>query len=305
MANSDTNIRLSNYFLQDYDTIPPYKYYQSTGLDMPYFHWHPHYEILLITKGNYILRGGGRTITGTKPAAIVHCPYHLHNANAVPDQVYERYVINFTRKVIGNFSPEVMDITPLLPASFIYTEPDSAEMDKLIENAKELRDHKDDPAMFSLFIALILRRIMKILEDGRGEIFRSGHSYIQDVLQYIPEHLPKPATAAELAAKYSVCTAKFHRDFKKLVGKTYKEHLTDIRLTLARQLLESGTSIIAASIDTGYSSQSHFVKAFRDYFGITPGEFRRTIKRTAISRPFDHPMLCYAMGFAVMAIHAG
>jgi len=278
MAQMSNTIKLSNYIEQNYNNIPRFMHYRSIGHEMCFFHWHPHYEILLITEGNYILQGGTLTVTGTKPTAVIHCPYHLHNANASHDRVYERYVLNFNSKLISNFSPDVMDITPLLEASFIYTEPTPAEMDKLVSDAKELNDNHDDPAMFSLFIAVMLRRIMKILEDGRGRIIRSGHSYIQDVLHYIPDHLTKPATASELARKYGVCTAKFHRDFKSVVGKTYKEHLTDIRLILARQLLESGASIICTSIDTGYSGESHFIKAFRKYYGITPGEYRQNLK---------------------------
>ncbi|MBO5218441.1 MAG: helix-turn-helix domain-containing protein, partial [Clostridia bacterium] len=56
-------------------------------------------------------------------------------------------------------------------------------------------------------------------------------------------------------------------------GKTYKQHLTDLRQTFARELLSSGASIINTAIDTGYSSEAHFIKAFREYWGTTPGEF--------------------------------
>ena len=43
----------------------------------------------------------------------------------------------------------------------------------------------------------------------------------------------------------------------------------------ARDLLESGSSIINAALETGYSSEAHFIKAFRGYYGMTPGTLRR------------------------------
>ena len=43
----------------------------------------------------------------------------------------------------------------------------------------------------------------------------------------------------------------------------------------ARDLLLSGSSIINASLETGYSSEAHFIKAFHSYYGVTPGALRK------------------------------
>ena len=272
-----TPVNLQNYVKEEYresaESICAFKL--AHGNKMPFFHWHSHYEIILVLRGNYKITNGSFVAEGTKPLAIVHCPYTLHQGIASEDAIYERYVITFNKKIIRSFSPETMDISPLLGASLIYAEPNPAEIASLTDHAQKLQEYRDDPTMRALFIAVILRRIMMICEAGRGEIIRSGSSYIQEALQYIPEHLSEPETAAEIAARFGVCPAKFHRDFRATVGKTYKQHLTDLRQTFARELLTSGASIINASIDTGYSSEAHFIKAFREYWGITPGEYIR------------------------------
>ena len=77
-------------------------------------------------------------------------------------------------------------------------------------------------------------------------------------------------TISTLCEKFDIGESKFCADFKSHTGKTYKKYLTDLRMTRARELLASGSSIINASLETGYSSEAHFIKAFREYYGTTP-----------------------------------
>ena len=92
------------------------------------------------------------------------------------------------------------------------------------------------------------------------------------------ENMTDPMTVSELSEKFGVSEAKFYADFKENTGSTYKKYLTDLRQTRARELMETGSSIINASLETGYSSEAHFIKAFREYWGMTPGEFRSSLK---------------------------
>ncbi|MBE6610904.1 MAG: helix-turn-helix domain-containing protein [Ruminococcaceae bacterium] len=246
----------------------------TTGHKMPYLHWHSHYEMLIIPHGKVELINNNTRIKSAKPLAVIHCPYTLHNMNADESSVYERYMITFAKETIRKFTPETLNLHPLHQASLVYAEPDKSEIEELSDYSERLKTYiRNDETMSALLIAAILRRIVMICESGRGEIVQTNISYIQNVLNYISDNIHQPITAADLAAMNDVGLTKFHADFKSTVGKTYKQHLTDLRQTYARQLLESGESIINTSIECGYSSESHFIKAFREYWGITPGEF--------------------------------
>ena len=248
------------------------------GYRQHFFHWHPHYEILLILQGDYKIESSGRIITGTTPRAIVHFPYSLHNGFAASQPLYERYIITFTKQLLRMFSPAILDLTTLQQVNFIATEPPPADMEELVSYARRLEEYRNNPVMSALFTALILQKILLICDAGHGEIIRGNYSYIQDALHFIAENLSKPLTALELAEKFGVCKTKFHRDFRAATGKSYKQHLTDLRQTFARELLTSGASIIDAALECGYSGEAHFVKAFREYWGITPGEYMKNRK---------------------------
>ena len=89
----------------------------------------------------------------------------------------------------------------------------------------------------------------------------------------ISSDLSVQLTANRVAEMMNVSTAKFRSDFKRHTGTTFKKFLTDLRMTRAYELLQSGSSIINASLETGYSSEAHFIAAFRWYWGRTPGSF--------------------------------
>ena len=273
----DRFLEFQNHHGENIDEFIRIIYPQELGYRQPIFHWHPHYEILLIRRGNYRIESCERIITDSKPRAFVHFPYSLHCGYAEPDCIYERYMITFNKQLLHMLAPTMMDMDAIRQASFIHTAPMPEEMEELFGFAEKLSNYQNDPTMSALFTVIILRKILMICDEGHGEIVYGKYSYIQDVLQYMAEHLQNPQRAVDLAARFGVSKTKFNIDFKATVGKTYKQHLTDLRMTYAHELLSSGVSIINASIDTGYANEAHFIKAFREYWGITPGEYVRSL----------------------------
>jgi AraC-like DNA-binding protein len=269
----DTTSNFQSHIGEVFNEPSTIVFQREQGYRQHFFHWHPHYEILLISQGSYKIESSGHVIAGTTPRAIVHFPYSLHNGFAESDPLYERCIITFTKQLVRMFSPAILDLASLHQVNFIMTDPLPQEMEELLDYARKMEEYRENLIMSALLTALILQKILLICDAGRGEIIRGNYSYIQDALHYIAEHLSSPLSAVELAAKFGVCKTKFHRDFRAAAGKSYRQHLTDLRQTYAHQLLESGESIIRTSLECGYCSEAHFIKAFREYWGITPGEF--------------------------------
>lgn len=249
----------------------------TDGYSMNFFHWHPHYEITIVEDGIYTVINNGRIITNSGAGVFIHCPYSLHNANADPGQSYERYIISFDKRIRDIFTDIFFELNILNSANLLYANPNEAEQSDLVSTAEKLSTC-NDRKLEALYVALILRYTLNIIKSGRGEIVQSQFSYIQDILRYVTENLSEPQTAESLAARYSVGQSKFYSDFKKYTGSTYKKYLTDLRLTHAREILTNGMKIINASLECGYSSEAHFIKAFREYWGVTPGVYVRNVK---------------------------
>ena len=67
----------------------------------------------------------------------------------------------------------------------------------------------------------------------------------------------------------------FHlsRIFAKEVGVPPHSYQLQIRLKKATDLLALGRPIVEVALETGFCDQSHFQKAFKKKFSITPGEY--------------------------------
>ena len=75
---------------------------------------------------------------------------------------------------------------------------------------------------------------------------------------------------------FGVSRMQLHRKLTALVGKTTSEFIRDVKMTRARELIESGNYNISETVyKVGFKSNSHFSKTFKAVYGVTPSEFAR------------------------------
>ena len=112
--------------------------------------------------------------------------------------------------------------------------------------------------------------------QDRAAVTLSPH-VVQKVIVYIEDHLDGKLPLAELAACAGLSTFHFARAFRTTLGVTPHRLVVQRRVKAARELLRvgEGVGLAEAAFRTGFSSQSHLTRCFRDVCGITPGEFLR------------------------------
>lgn len=99
---------------------------------------------------------------------------------------------------------------------------------------------------------------------------------INKALAYIQENLDRPILLGEVSQVACFSEFHFHRIFSALMGEPLGEYITRKKLERAALKLayapELKVSIIAGEF--GYASVSSFSKAFNEWFGCRPTEFR-------------------------------
>lgn len=89
--------------------------------------------------------------------------------------------------------------------------------------------------------------------------------------------------------------SEFHlsRKFKEISGMQFREYLRNRKLAFAlKELRDTQNGILDIALKYGFSSHEAFTRAFREIYGITPRDYRRTLKPVVlrtILKPFD----CY------------
>jgi len=100
---------------------------------------------------------------------------------------------------------------------------------------------------------------------------------IHSIKDYIDQHPLEIKTIGELIQKThsQIGINLLHQGFRKLYGTRIKEYEIRKRLEAAAHLVQQD-ELTMQEITTlcGYSSQSSFVRAFKEVHGITPGQWR-------------------------------
>ena len=100
---------------------------------------------------------------------------------------------------------------------------------------------------------------------------------IQKTIDYIEEHISEEITIEELAEIAALSPFYFQRLFKRLVRKPVMEYIKLRRLARAtEELLKRDKRILDIALDLGFSSHEHFTRCFKETFGVTPEEYRRS-----------------------------
>jgi len=98
--------------------------------------------------------------------------------------------------------------------------------------------------------------------------------HIQRVKDYCYENLASKISLEQLAALCDLSRYQFLRRFEKSMGLTPHNWLTQLRLERACLLLrEPGQNLAQIAVDVGFYDQSHFIRAFRQWYGVVPSRY--------------------------------
>lgn len=97
-------------------------------------------------------------------------------------------------------------------------------------------------------------------------------------VRYINDHYDEPITVNQLAQLENYNPTYFNDWFKQQTGFTPSQYLRNVRISKAKELLETTEfSIMEIAIMVGYSSNSTLTRSFHEVMGVTPKEYRSGI----------------------------
>jgi len=101
-------------------------------------------------------------------------------------------------------------------------------------------------------------------------------SRINRVMDYIESHLDEVLSLHSIADVANFSPFHFHRIFGAMVGETLNQFIQRLRVEKSANQLVSNPrkSITAIAFDCGFSGSASFSRAFRQYFGMSPSEWR-------------------------------
>jgi AraC-like DNA-binding protein len=98
----------------------------------------------------------------------------------------------------------------------------------------------------------------------------------------------------DLVRRLNVSTRQFERLFRLAVGTSPATYYRTLRLRYGHWLLRNTKrSVTAIANEAGFADCAHFSRQFRELFGISPSEVRRTAEPDAEADPHLSPLAAF------------
>lgn len=257
------------------------------------FHSHSSYELHFIPQGRGKLQVFADTYEVGPGTFYLTGPGVYHKQTADESDPMSEYGIYF--EILGDkggkagkdlfLEEEIHEITGILSGTNFWYGRDTYGCIGLFERmideieARELGYYES----IKNYIGLIVINAARSYANGKKASYPTPKKTVDDRRRVIIEgffrNYSENLTIEQLAREVGLSCKQLNRVIEQYYGKTFKEHLTQVRMDMAKILLgNTGLSQEEISQQIGFSSVSYFNRLFRETTGISPGKYRMSRK---------------------------
>ena len=253
-------------------------------------HWHYFAEFILMRRGTAEMTADDRRYV-MQPGDLLIVPPSVVHAISSPDGSFPVYdVIKFD---LDKF-PSLSSYSPSPSSIFRFAHEKgmqlcfSGEAAGAFGSAEIFSDCITESRGFRYGYDVMLRaqlyrliyRIIRFWSDAGLDIHACTEAAaeadcLDRITEYIDSRLSGQLRVQELAEQCHLSYSAFAVQFRTRYGVSCKEYIERMRIFKAEEyLLFTAMDIGEIAAKTGFSDSSHFIRTFRKYRGITPGQFR-------------------------------
>ena len=250
----------------------------------PKIHSHPYYEIIAVIEGKLCIGLLDDEDIELEKGGLCIIPPKCYHSTCADGELPKMLAIRFSYSRVGG---EGRIYDGFCSAVEQITEPTCFDIPENMPSAlMELRQEmiKKDLGWEFMCRSLLEKlyiEIFRLLSCGRvSESIHiaddSKHSRYYHIEMWFARNFAKQITEGDLAREISLSERQLSRVFADIYGMSFREKLVEVRLHRAAQLLEqTELNIDKIAQAVGYRSFSGFHRAFVNYFGCTPFEYRK------------------------------
>ncbi|MDR0426918.1 MAG: AraC family transcriptional regulator [Clostridiales bacterium] len=247
-------------------------------------HHHTTHEIIFIKAGKseFLIEGKKYSLKKNCLLFIANFERHMHASYETP---YERYYILLGNNMMDNriLDFRLMSLLRNRPDNYCHmtelSQKDAEELEALFTEL--LREYNDNNPYKLNCLKLKVSELFIFLYRKKPEIFMdySNDSYANTVIgvqQYLNDNFHKPLLLKDVAAEFYTDMYYLSTKFKKIIGYTFKQYLSNLRISQAKHLLQNtDTSVAEIAADCGFADTTNFIRAFKKNEGISPLKYRK------------------------------
>jgi len=239
------------------------------------FHWHKNTEICQISEkcGRFLI--DGKIVSAQKGDIVV-----------IGEQVVHQFLIDEPGTVIRicQMSPKVLmdkDIG-IKPIKSLITAGEIAAVENLGERLSLFfdilendggSDRVGDKPYIKTVAASIYYMLMNYFSEETHTAPHNDRQLFYKITEYVNTHFTEEVSVKSVAEKLYMSRGKVGSVFLKYSGDSLGNYINAIRIKNANMLMDSGTSITEAAMDSGFQNVRTFNGVYKKIMGITPSEY--------------------------------
>jgi AraC-like DNA-binding protein len=265
------------------------KFTDINYLGKPYWHFHPEYEIV------YISNGRGKRHIGSHISFYEHGDLIFLGPNmphfGFSEELYDEHVevvVQMREDFLGREfldKPELGAIKQLFERSHQGVTFHGETKHRIGEELMQMVEYNGFERLVRLLHilqSLAHSQEYTLLNAGgfAVEVGAQDHERMRSIYAFVDANYHRHITLDEVAGEVNMTVPAFCRYFKKLTNKTFTNFVNEFRIAHAgRMLADEHLSIAAVSYEIGFNNLSHFNKQFRQITGVSPRDYRRSLRK--------------------------
>ena len=226
-------------------------------------HYHAAVELAYVLEGTVSAVIGGKNVVAHAGEMFISGAYTVHSYN-------------------DEHAPAMVAIFPLVETPAIQKQLLAGRFEKAV-----LRD--EDGTLKTMLDLLYAHRTDEIIRKGLsysilGYIMKTAcFSYsnsgiksgmMSDVLRYLSENYTQNINVESIATHFGYSRSRFSHLFKANIGVSIPRFINILRCRDAvKALLETDLPVVDIAINAGFNNTHTFYVAFKELYGMTPGEY--------------------------------
>lgn len=260
----------------------------ATAEQKPYAicHYHDAYELFLFLNGKASMYYGEEYHPMNLGDLYIIPPDIPHGAACYDSKVYDRLVVNVREDLLRELSSDDTDLSVFLQGNtkekVKVVNLNAKAQKRLIQMVEEMPQVEEGERAFGHDVEIKARAAIFLVELNRfvsefhkQEGKKTQPKLVENIVDYIAEHLTEPITLEILANQFFITSKYISSVFHKNMGMTLREYIISKRVEYAKKLLSEGKNVSEACELSGFGDYSNFIRTFTLISGISPGKYAR------------------------------
>lgn len=242
-------------------------------------HWHNDFEFVLVTDGimDFDINGEIVHIKSGQGIFVNSGRLHYGFSEARKEVIFKLIIIS-SEIIRNSFNEQTFEsISSRNNVNYFLFHKNMLiwSMLEQIYNINKKHDFNYILELQSEFCLLV--KELSLLCTDKNKNDSEEMAIMKQMLYFIQRNFSEKISVSDIASSAMVCRNKCFRLFQKIMQMTPQQYLMQYRVNQSIEMMKNQICMADIAQSCGFSSQSHYIKVFRNLYGVTPKQYIKNI----------------------------